>query len=167
VCALLYLYFELHLSNYRSRCLILPLTLMQSFEAYLSLEARRPQSSDGERYDGRRSIPLSAGGQSRTRATPIQSTAPKLMRLSHYKMTVCLHSTSTLFLHFLHRSLPYHHHSNVILRTSIPAPRSRIRRQDIMRPITRYPTSHFRVKGWFSITMGSREGERMGCKIES
>jgi hypothetical protein len=53
--------------------------------------------------------------------------------------------------------------NNVILRTSIPTTRSRIRCQDIMRSITRYPTSHFRVKGWFSVTMGSGQGERMGC----
>ena len=48
----------------------------------------------------------SAGGQSRICSTPIQSAAPKLVRLTLYKMTVCLHSTSTLSLHFLHHSLP-------------------------------------------------------------
>lgn len=44
-------------------------------------------------------------GRSRIRLTPIQCPAPYPTRLSFHKMTVCLHSASTLSLHFLHHSL--------------------------------------------------------------
>jgi hypothetical protein len=96
--------------------------------------------------------------------TPTESSAPNLRRLTIQQddgvPPLCINSISPLSTPF---SLFTINHTNVILRTSIPAPRSRIRCKDIMRPITRYPTSHFRVKGWFSFTMGSWEGERMGC----